>query len=185
MAVLKTLRTLGVAASLLLPVLAVPAPSEYQVKAVFLFNFARFVDWPALTFVSERAPFTLCVYGNDPFGADLDAVVQGESVAGRPIEVRRLRDTREFRDCQILYIARDAEREIEQIITALDNRSTLTVSDVEGAARRGVMIRMMTVGGKIRLRVNVDAARAAHLTISSNLLRSAEIVGGPGAGDGA
>lgn len=174
-----------VAALLLLPVQAIPAPSEYQVKAVFLFNFARFVDWPALTFVSERAPFTLCVYGPDPFGADLDTVVRGEAVGGRPIEVRRLGDTREFRDCQILYIARDSDRELEQIVAALDNRSTLTVSDADGAARRGVMIRMMTVGGKIRLRVNVEAARAAHLTISSNLLRSAEIVGGPGAGDGA
>ena len=185
MAILKTLRTLGLAALLLLPAQALPAPSEYQVKAVFLFNFARFVDWPALTFVSERAPFMLCIYGADPFGADLDAVVQGEAVGGRPIEVRRLRDTREFRDCQILYIARDAERELDQILEALDNPSTLTVSDADGAARRGVMIRLMNVAGKIRLRINVDAARAAHLTISSNLLRSAEIVGGPGAGDGA
>jgi hypothetical protein len=184
MAVLRTLRALSLAALLLLPAEAVPAPSEYQVKAVFLFNFARFVDWPAPTFVSEKAPFTLCVYGSDPFGTDLDTVVDGEAVGGRPLAVRRLRDTREFRDCQILYIARDAAHETEQILAALDRNSTLTVSDVEGAVRRGVMIRMMTVGGKIRLRVDVEAARAAHLTISSNLLRSAEIVG-PGAGGGA
>ena len=169
---------------LCLPVRAVPAPSEYQVKAVFLFNFARFVDWPALTFVNESAPFTLCVYGTDPFGADLDTVVRGEVVAGRPIVVRRLRDERDFRACQILYIARDAEGELEQILASLDNRSTLTVSDFEGSARRAIMIRMMTVGSKIRLRVNVDSARAAHLTISSNLLRSAEIVGDPGKAGG-
>jgi hypothetical protein len=171
---------------LLLPNRAVPAPSEYQVKAVFLFNFARFVDWPALTFVNENAPFTLCVYGTDPFGADLDTVVRGEVVSGRPIVVRRLRgDARDFRECQILYIARDAADELEQILAALDKHSTLTVSDIEGSARRDVMIRMKTVGGKIKLRVNVDSARAAQLTISSNLLRSAEVVGSSGKGGGA
>jgi hypothetical protein len=182
MAVLKTLRTLGLAAALLLPALAVPAPNEYQVKAVFLFNFARFVDWPALTFVDSNAPFTLCIYGEDPFGGDLDAVVRGEAVAGRPIAVRRLRQQRDFRPCQILYIARNAEGELDQILADLDHRGTLTVSDIDGATKRGVMIRMMTMRGKIRLSVNVEAARAARLTISSNLLRSAEIVDGAAAG---
>jgi hypothetical protein len=185
MALLKALRALGLVAFLLTPVAALPAPSEYQVKAVFLFNFARFVEWPALAFVSTNAPFTICVYGKDPFGADLDAVVRGESIGGRPLVVRRLSETHEFRECQILYIARGAEGELDSILAALGRQSTLTVSDVEGTARRGVMIRMATIGGKIRLRVNVDAARASHLTISSNLLRSAEIVGSPPAGEGA
>jgi hypothetical protein len=182
MAVLKTLRALGLVATLLLSTPAVPAPGEYQVKAVFLFNFARFVDWPAVTFTDANAPFTLCIYGADPFGGDLDAVVRGEAVAGRPIAVRRMRDRRDFHECQVLYIARDAESELDQILAALDRRSTLTVSDIDGAAKRGVMIRMMTVRGKIRLSVNVEAARAARLTISSNLLRSAEIVDGAAAG---
>lgn len=176
------LRTLALAAALLLPTAAVPALGEYQVKAVFLFNFARFVDWPAVTFVDPNAPFTLCIYGADPFGGDLDAVVRGEAVAGRPITVRRMRQQRDFRDCQILYIARDAEGELDEILAALDHRGTLTVSDIDSAAKRGVMIRMMTVRGKIRLSVNVEAARAARLTISSNLLRSAEIVDGAAAG---
>lgn len=181
MALLKALRALGLAAFLMMPATALPAPSEYQVKAVFLFNFARFVEWPALTFVSASSPFTICVYGKDPFGADLDDVVRGEAISGRPLAVRRVKDTQELRDCQILYIARVADSELDAILAALGQQGTLTVSDVEGAARRGVMIRMMTVGGKIRLRVNVDAARAARLTISSNLLRSAEIVGGAAA----
>jgi uncharacterized protein DUF4154 len=182
MAVLRTLRTLGLVATLMLSTPALPAPSEYQVKAVFLFNFARFVEWPALTFVDSKAPFTLCVYGEDPFGGDLDAVVRGEAVAGRPIAVRRMRQQRDFRECQILYIARDAEGELDQILAALDHRGTLTVSDFDGAAKRGVMIRMTTVRGKIRLSVNIEAARAARLTISSSLLRSAEIVDGTAAG---
>jgi hypothetical protein len=166
------------AATLLVSAPALPAPSEYQVKAVFLFNFARFVDWPAVTFVSASAPFTLCVYGDDPFGADLDAVVRGETIGGREMLVRRLHDPREAAQCQIVFIAGSADRELESIVASLDRRATLTVSDIEGAARRGAMIRMMTVNGRIRLRINIDAVRAAHLTVSSNLLRSAEVVGG-------
>jgi hypothetical protein len=165
------------AGTLLVSAPALPAPSEYQVKAVFLFNFARFVDWPAVTFVSASAPFTLCVYGDDPFGADLDAVVRGETIGGRQMLVRRLHDPRDAPQCQIVFIAGSAERELESVVASLDRRATLTVSDIEGAARRGAMIRMMTVNGRIRLRINLDAVRAAHLTVSSNLLRSAEVVG--------
>jgi hypothetical protein len=168
----------AVAITLLVCAPAFPAPSEYQVKAVFLFNFARFVDWPAVTFVNASAPFTLCVYGDDPFGADLDAVVRGETIGGRPMQVRRLHDTVDVGQCQIVFIAGSADRDLESVVASLDRRATLTVSDIEGAARRGAMIRMMTVNGRIRLRVNIDAVRAAHLTVSSNLLRSAEVVGG-------
>lgn len=156
---------------------AAPAPTEYQVKAVFLFNFAKFVEWPALTFVSASSPFTVCVYGDDPFGADLDSVARGESVAGRPIVIRRIRERRDVSQCQIVYIADSADQELESVVAALDRRPTLTVSDLEGAARRGAMIHMTTVNNRIRLRINLDAVRAAHLTVSSNLLRAAEVVG--------
>jgi hypothetical protein len=163
---------------------ATTAPNEYQVKAVFLFNFARFVEWPALTFMSADAPFELCVYGDDPFGADLDAVVRGESAGGRPIVVRRLRESRDASQCQILFISGSANSELEPLLATLDRRATLTVSDIEGAAQRGAMVLMMTVNGKIRLRINIDAVRAAHLTVSSNLLRAAEVVGSAARGEG-
>jgi hypothetical protein len=176
MALLKPWRVLGMLAALLAGAPALPAPSEYQVKAVFLFNFARFVEWPAMTFASADAPFSLCVYGDDPFGADLDAVVHGETISGRPMVVRRLHNPGDVSGCQVVFIAGSAERELESVVASLDNHSTLTVSDIEGAARRGAMIRMMTVNGRIRLRINIDAVRAAHLTVSSNLLRAAEIV---------
>jgi hypothetical protein len=177
MAFLRIWRTCLVAALVLGSAPSRAAPNEYQVKAVFLFNFARFVNWPAVTYVSESSPFTLCVYGDDPFGADLDAVVRGESVDGRPMVVRRLHEARELAQCQIVFIAGSADRELESVVAALDRRATLTVSDLDGAARRGAMVRMMNVDGRIRLRINIDAVRAAHLTVSSNLLRAAEIVG--------
>jgi hypothetical protein len=184
MAVLKPLRALVVLAPLLVSAPALPAATEYQVKAAFLFNFARFVDWPAMTFVSASAPFSLCVYGNDPFGADLDAVVRGESIAGRPMVVRRVQELRDVSQCQILFIADSADRELESVVATLDRRATLTVSDLEGAARRGAMVRMMTVNGKIRLRINIDAVRAAHLSMSSNLLRAAEVIGSAAPAEG-
>jgi membrane glycosyltransferase len=164
---------------------ALPAASEYQVKAVFLFNFARFVDWPAVTFVSASAPFTLCVYGDDPFGPDLDAVVRGESIGGRPMRVWRVQELRDVAQCQIVFIAGSADHALEEVVAALDQHATLTVSDLEGAARRGAMVSMMTVNGRIRLRINIDAVRAAHLSMSSNLLRAAEIVNGAAPREGA
>jgi hypothetical protein len=184
MAVLKAPRAFVLAAILLASAPIPAAPTETQVKAVFLFNFARFVEWPAFTFAGGTSPFTLCVYGTDAIGADLEAVVRGESISGRPMVVRRVSESRELQQCQILFIPRSADRELEDVLAALDHRATLTVSDLDGAARRGVMIRLMNVGGKVRLRVNVDALRAAHLTVSSNLLRAAEIVGTGAAEDG-
>jgi hypothetical protein len=90
--------------------------------------------------------------------------------------VRRVQSAADASDCQILFIHQSEDKRLDEVLSALDHRSTLTVSDLPGAAQRGVMIRLVTEAGKIRLRINVESARAADLTISSNLLRSAEIV---------
>jgi hypothetical protein len=152
-------------------------PSEYQVKAVFLYNFSRFVEWPESAFADPKSPFVVGVFGFDPFGADLDEAVRGESVRGHPLVVRRLRKTAEAADCQILFIHHSERDRLPEVLAAVDKRSTLTVSDLENGAKLGVMIRFVTQSGRIRMRINPEAARAAQLTISSNLLRSAEIVG--------
>jgi hypothetical protein len=183
MAVLRRLRALLVAACLLTPALVTgAAPGEYQVKAVFLFNFARFVEWPDTAFADARAPFVVGVFGHDPFGADLDEVVKGETVHGRPLLVRRVQSAAEAAQCQILFIHQSEDRRLTEVLSALDRRSTLTVSDVPGGAQRGVMIRLVTEQGRVRMRINVEEARAAELVISSNLLRSAEIVQSNGGG---
>jgi hypothetical protein len=167
---------LVLASAHLRPTMAMAAPSEYQVKAVFLFNFSRFVEWPSTAFPSATAPFVVGVFGHDPFGADLDDVVKGESVNGRPLVVKRVQTAAEAAACQILFIHQSEDKRLDEVLSALDHRSTLTVSDLPGAAQRGVMIRLVTESGRVRLRINVESARAADLTISSNLLRSAEIV---------
>jgi hypothetical protein len=154
------------------------APTEYQVKAVFLFNFSRFIEWPASTFATPDAPFVMGVFGHDPFGADLDRVVKGESVNGRPLVVRRVQSVADAAACQILFIHQSEDRRLSEVLSALDRRSTLTVSDLPGAAQRGLMIRLVTENGRVRMRVDLESARAAALVVSSNLLRAAEVVKG-------
>jgi YfiR/HmsC-like len=175
----KSLQILGCSALMLAVLLrgarGAEAPSEYQVKAVFVFNFSHFVEWPAPAFGSPNEPFVIGVLGDDPFGSRLDDAVRGE-------QVRRFRTIGEIGDCRILYIDRSELPKMEQILAALDHRSTLTVADADGSAPSGVMIQFMTENNRIRLRINVESARAAGLTISSKLLRPAEIVGTRGGG---
>jgi uncharacterized protein DUF4154 len=154
---------------------AVRAP-EYQVKAVFLFNFAQFVDWPAAAFPAADTPLVICVLGNDPFGDALDQTVRNERLGGRPFQVRRYRSVEEITTCHILFISRSEGNRPEAVLASLNQRPILTVSDADGFAQRGGMIRFVTDRNRIRLQLNLAAAEAAHLTISSKLLRVAEII---------
>ncbi|HLB08361.1 MAG TPA: YfiR family protein [Gemmatimonadaceae bacterium] len=153
------------------------APSrEYQVKAVFLFNFAQFVDWPPAVFTEESAPLAICVLGDDPFGSYLDDIVRGEQVNSRRLTVQRFRTPEEIKGCQVLFVSRSESRHLEKTLASAREMDALTVSDAEDFASRGGMIQLTMEYGKIRLKINVDAAKASSLTISSKLLRSAEIV---------
>jgi hypothetical protein len=149
---------------------------EYQVKAVFLFNFAQFVEWPATAFASPNSPIIIGVLGEDPFGAYLDETVRGEKVDNRPVEVQRYGRVEEIKTCHILFISRSEASHLAQILVSLKDRSLLVVGDGDDFVQRGGMIRLATVQNKVRLIVNVEAAQVANLTISSKLLRSAEIL---------
>ena len=155
---------------------AAEAPSEYQIKAVFVFNFSHFVEWQPKEFASATAPFVIGIVGEDPFGPRLDEAVRGERIDSHPLIVQRYRNAGEVGDCQILVIDRSEGPHLREILHALDHRATLTVSELDRAAERGVMIQFATENNRIRLRVNADAARAAGLSVSSKLLRLAEIV---------
>lgn len=175
MAVLKQLGVL-IVGLLLLAADASAALSEQRLKAVFLFNFSRFVEWPPSAFTAADAPFVIGVFGRDPFGSDLDDVARGEAVNGRQLLVKRVRSVEDAAACQILFIPQSERANLDEILAALARSNTLTVSDLDGAARHGTMIRLVTDHDKIRLHINVESARAAGLTISSKLLRAAEIV---------
>jgi uncharacterized protein DUF4154 len=152
------------------------APAEYQLKAVFLFNFAQFVEWPTEAFPEARTPLIIGVLGQDPFGAYLDETVRGETVNGRPLAVQRYLRVDEVKTCHILFVSRSEVNRLEPILTHLKGRNILTVSDAVGFAELGGIIRFVTERNKIRLRINLEAAKGANLTISSKLLRPAEIV---------
>ncbi len=150
--------------------------AEYQVKAVFLFNFAQFVDWPAEAPADADTTLVIGVLGDDPFGGVLDQTVRDERLAGRPFQVRRYQSVDEIKICHILFISRSEGGRPEGILARLKHRPILTVSDADGFAERGGMIRFVTDRSRIKLQVNLEAAEAADLTISSKLLRVAEII---------
>jgi hypothetical protein len=150
--------------------------SEAQVKAVFLFNFAQFVDWPPEAVPDSEAPLVIGILGGDPFGDLLDATVRGEHRGARPFAVRRFQRVEDITRCDILFIGRPVADRPEEILARLKNRPILTVSDADGFAERGGMIGLVTDRSRIRLQLNLTATEAAHLTISSKLLRVAEIV---------
>jgi len=152
------------------------ATGEYELKAVFLFNFARFVEWPAAAFPGPEAPLVIGVLGDDPFGPLLDEIVRGEKIGSHPLLVRRYRRIEEIGDCHILFIGAAAAGWLGRLPESTAGRSILTVSDADSRAVRGVMIRFLTAKNKIKLRINLEAAKAASLTFSSKLLRPAEIV---------
>ena len=176
--VMSSLGTRASTAVAPIPAISRPAAQrEYQVKAVFLLNFARFVDWPADAFASETAPLELGVLGQDPFGGYLDDAIRGENVNRRPIVVRRFQHLEDITTCHVLFIARSEASRLEQVLAALDGRGILTVSDAAGFADKGGMIGFVKHNEKVRLQINLDAARDSRLTISAKLLRPSEIVG--------
>ena len=152
--------------------------AEYQVKAVFLFNFAQFVEWPPKAFAQGQSPLIIGILGDDPFGAYLDETVRGEKVNNHPLVVQRFRRVEDVRACQVLFISASELSQLEQILDRLKGRNILTVGDTAGFASNGGIIQFATEKNKIRLKINLEAAKAAELTISSKLLRPAEIVGG-------
>jgi hypothetical protein len=155
--------------------LAQTGPSaEYQIKAVFLFNLAQFVEWPAKAFVEPGAPLVIGVLGEDPFGSYLDETLRGEKVHNRPLVLQRYRRVSEIKVCHVLFISRSETDRLEQIFASLRGRNVLTVGDAEDFITRGGMIRLVTEKNKIRIRINVDAVRAASLSASSKLLRLAQ-----------
>ncbi|MDB6168310.1 MAG: YfiR family protein [Verrucomicrobia bacterium] len=150
--------------------------SRYQVEAVFLFNFAQFVAWPALSFPGPDAPLVIGVIGQDPFGRLLDEVVRGERMNGRTLTIRRFAQVQDVDACHILFVARSEEARLGAILESLKNRPILTVSDIPEFAKRGGMIEFMQEKDRIRLRIALQRARSESLEISAKLLRPAEIV---------
>lgn len=150
-------------------------PSEYQVEAAYLYNFSRFVEWPAK---GTNAPgsFTICVLGEDPFGQALDATIAGEAIGNQRVIARRISSPQMSVDCQILFISSSEANRLNKIIEALNKSSVLTVSNIPQFSERRGMIQFVLEENRIRFEVNLTATQRAGLTLSSDLLKVATVV---------
>jgi hypothetical protein len=152
-----------------------PPSREYQLKAVFLFNFTQFVNWPPTAFDSEKSSLVIGVIGENPFGSFLEETVAGEKVGEHAVVVRHFKNVSEITDCHILFINIRDGRNRTNILDQLKGKNILTVSDAADFNKQGGMIRLFTKTNKIKLQVNMDATRQSELELSSKLLRLAEI----------
>ncbi|MDP1947537.1 MAG: YfiR family protein [Nitrospirota bacterium] len=151
--------------------------AEYQLKAAFLFNFAKFVEWPDSSSSSSSAPLTICVLGNDPFGASLDAIEE-KTIKGRALAVKRLRSIGGTKDCQILYVSPNELTHMAEIVRSLQKTPVLTVCDVESCAEAGIMLNMRMVENRVQLDMNLDVVQRTPLKVSSQLMKLTRIVKG-------
>lgn len=148
-------------------------PSEYQVKAVYLYNFTRFVEWPPQAPAMRSSSFAICVLGRDPFGPALDATVAGESVGGKSVVARRISKPEEGVDCRVLFVSVSEDSHLKGDLTVLDKTGVLTVSDIPRFSERGGMIQFVTDGDKVRFEVNLSNAKDSGIRLSSDLLKLA------------
>jgi hypothetical protein len=156
------------------------APSrEYQLKAVFLFNFTQFVDWPANAFENTQSPLVIGVIGDNPFGAYLAQTVSGEKINGHPLTVQYYQNEEEIKSCQILFVNVNETKKQEQVLETVKGKNILTVSDDPDFLKQDGMIRFVTNNNKIKLQINMDACKESKMVLSSKLLRLAEIIKNP------
>jgi len=150
--------------------------SEYQVKAAFLYNFAKFIEWPQNADTADMQEFVIGIIGQDPFGSDI-SVIEGKSVNGQTLRVIQADSLNELKNIRVLFISSSAENRLGEILGKLRGQPVLTVGDTNGYANAGVMINLFKQESKIRFEINPAAAEEAGLRISSHLLRLARIVG--------
>lgn len=157
-------------------------PTDYQVKAAYLSNFGRFVQWPANAAVAKDDSFTVCVLGEDPFGSTLDATLAGETIGGKNVVAKRISIPQESVNCQILFLSAAEAGRLNKIMEGLDKEAVLTVSDIPRFTEHGGMIQFVLEGNRIRFEVNLTATQRVGLSLSSELLRVATVVRGNPAG---
>lgn len=149
---------------------------EYQVKAAFLYNFAKFVEWPSQAFKTPQDPILVCVFGHNPFGGALEEVIRGKSIDGRVFVFRHVANAKEANACQILFIGSAEGKRFHSLGGSLKPAGILTVGEAQGFATAGGVINFTLERGRVRFEINVDAAEHAKLQISSKLLSLAQIV---------
>jgi YfiR/HmsC-like len=153
-----------------------PSAGEYQIKAAFLYNFAKFVEWPPSSFRDESAPLQICVIGRDPFGEALRNITHEKTVNGHKLEVHQIVDLRLARTCHILFIATSEQAQLKRILESVEGSDALTVGDTKDFIEQGGMINFVLENERVQFEVSRKAAERAGLKISSKMLAVAKVV---------
>ncbi len=156
---------------------ASPAALEYQVKATFLYNFTKFVQWPSDSLASSGEPFEVGVVGSNPFGSYLAESMEGQYVHGRPVRVVEFRGPSDVRPCAIIFVPDAAGDRLADIAARIKGSPVLLIGESPGFAERGGAINFILVQNKVRFEINPAVARTAGLQISAKLLAIATVVG--------
>lgn len=149
---------------------------EYVVKAGFVFNFAKYVEWPAEAFDSPRAPIRVGVAGEDPFGGALERTLKDKTVNGRGFTIERYPEPSDVKRCHILFVAGGDPARAKLFLDAAKSPGVLTVGEEKDFARQGGVVTVLIEEGKPKLELNLDAARERNVTISAKLLKVAAVV---------
>ncbi len=149
---------------------------EYDIKAAYVYNFAKFTEWPADAFAKPNSPFVIGIVGKDPFGPMIDKAFESRNVSGRPFIIKRLKWDQDIKGCHVLFVSSSESSKIGQMGDLLKGAPVLTVGETSGFAQRGGVINFFVEEEKVKFEINLDAAKRANLTISTKLLSLAKIV---------
>jgi hypothetical protein len=158
------------------------AASEYEVKAAFLYNFAKFVEWPESSFADAQSPLTICILGTDPFGHTLDDALEGKMIGNRRVKLERLKDPALVRQCHIAFVGSAEARHLPEIESRLRGANVLLVGESDGFAEGGGVLQFIIEDSHLRFVINANAAQRADLKLSAKLLALAKIVHDPPGG---
>ena len=153
-----------------------PTADEYQVKAAFLYNFAKFVEWSPSSFATASAPIRICVLGRNPFGRDLSEVTDGKTVNGRKFLVDQVADLQLARSCHIVFVSSSEKGQLKRIVEGLQGTDALTVGDSKAFIEQGGMINFVLENDRVQFEVNHKATEMAGIKVSSKLLNVAKRV---------
>jgi hypothetical protein len=154
------------------------APSEYEIKAVWLLNFARYVEWPTNAFASPRAPVVVGIFGPNPFGVTLEKTFSGKTVSGRPLAIKRLGGERDAQGCHLIFFPNSERKRQREMLVKQREAAVLTVGESDDFLGDGGIIQFVRKEDTIRFAVNLEPARPARLNLSANLVKIAVLVKG-------
>jgi len=175
-------RFAGLTAILLVSILAIvgklclgQVADEYEVKAAFLYNFTKFIEWPH-TPESSSTPFTICIVGEDPFESTIDRLTSGKTVGGRPLQIRRHKEPADAKQCANAYVSASEKSKAAKLIEITRGTSVLTVGESREFVRSGGMVSLSTDTGRVSVVINAEAAQTGGLKISAKLMTLATVL---------